>query len=139
LKYRNGGTDISSLQGLGTQMPWTMAAFVMGGLSLIGMPLTAGFISKWHLVLAAIEQGWWVIAILILVASLLTFIYIWRIIETAWLKPAVVATRSTFELPLTFLIPIWILMLSNIWFGIDTRLTVGISQLIAQGLFGLIP
>jgi multicomponent Na+:H+ antiporter subunit D len=49
----------STLAGLGRSMPWTMAAFVAGGLSLIGVPLTVGFISKWYLVLAALEQGWW--------------------------------------------------------------------------------
>ncbi len=52
--------------GLGRRMPWTMAAFVLGGLSLIGVPVTVGFISKWYLVLAAVEEGLWLVAALVL-------------------------------------------------------------------------
>jgi NADH:ubiquinone oxidoreductase subunit 2 (subunit N) len=69
-------------------MPWTMAAFVAGGLSLIGVPLTVGFISKWYLVLAAIELGWWPVVAVIIVGSLLAVIYIWRVVEVAYLQPA---------------------------------------------------
>ena len=49
--YRIGSCNIDRMAGLAKQMPWTMAAFVGGGLSLIGVPLTAGFISKWYLML----------------------------------------------------------------------------------------
>ena len=56
--YRVGSCNIDRMAGLAKQMPWTMAAFVGGGLSLIGVPLTAGFISKWYLILAALETGW---------------------------------------------------------------------------------
>ena len=55
--YRVGSSQLSHFAGLGRQMPWTMAAVSIGGLSLIGVPPTAGFVSKWYLVLAALEQG----------------------------------------------------------------------------------
>ena len=54
--YRIGACRMDNIQGLGRQMPWTFGAVVIGGLSLIGVPGTAGFISKWYLVLAALEQ-----------------------------------------------------------------------------------
>ncbi|MBT6800392.1 MAG: monovalent cation/H+ antiporter subunit D family protein, partial [Rhodospirillales bacterium] len=60
---RLGTASIDSMRGLGRQMPWTMAAFVVGGLSLIGVPLTVGFISKWYLIVAALEAGYWPIAV----------------------------------------------------------------------------
>ena len=62
--YRVGNVELNNLRGLGRQMPLTMAAIVIGGLSLIGVPLTVGFISKWYLLMALIEQGWWPVAVL---------------------------------------------------------------------------
>ena len=58
---RFGSSFYKNIKGLGRRMPWTSAAFLIGGLSLIGIPGTAGFISKWLLVQAAIEQGSWLI------------------------------------------------------------------------------
>ncbi|KZY98240.1 cation:proton antiporter, partial [Oleiphilus sp. HI0073] len=55
--YRVGSVEIRSFNGLGRAMPWTMAAFTIAGLSIIGVPLTVGFISKWYLVTGALEQG----------------------------------------------------------------------------------
>ena len=73
--------EIDDMRGLGRKMPFTMAAFVLGGLSLIGVPGTVGFISKWYLVVAALEKGWYPIAVLILLSSFLAAIYIWRVVE----------------------------------------------------------
>lgn len=55
--YRLGTVNINHLQGIGRRMPLTTAALVTGGLGLIGVPLTAGFVSKWYLVIAAIEKA----------------------------------------------------------------------------------
>ncbi len=79
--YRIGSSQLSHFAGLGKKMPWTMAAIVIGCLSLIGVPLTVGFVSKWYLVMALLEKGWWPIAVLVLISSLLALIYVWRIIE----------------------------------------------------------
>jgi len=137
--YRIGSTQLSQFQGLGRQMPLTMAAIVVGGLSLIGVPLTVGFVSKWYLVLAVLENGWWPVAVLILLGSLLAVVYVWRIVETAYFKPALAGSETIKEAPLTFLIPIWTLVLANIYFGIDTRLSVQVAQAAAQSLFGVSP
>ena len=48
-------TEISQLSGLAKRMPWTMAAFSLASLSIVGIPLTSGFVSKWYLVLGAVE------------------------------------------------------------------------------------
>ncbi len=64
---RMGSTRLSAFEGLGRRMPLTFAAFVLGGLSLIGVPMTVGFVSKWYLVLGALEAGLWPVAVLILV------------------------------------------------------------------------
>ena len=135
--YRIGSSQLYHFAGLGRKMPLTMAAIVVGGLSLVGVPLTVGFVSKWYLVVALLERGWWPVAILVLISSLLAVIYVWRIIEWIYFTPARIIMDDVEEAPPTQLIPIWILVLANIYFGIDTELTLGVSNLAAQNLFGL--
>ncbi len=133
--YRIGNPRIENIQGIARQMPWTMAAFVGGGLSLIGVPLTAGFISKWYLVLAAVERGWWAIVAVVLMASLIAVIYIWRVVEKAYLHPRPdAATRAT-EAPLPLLLSTWLLVLANFWFGVHPGLVTQLASAAAQTLF----
>jgi multicomponent Na+:H+ antiporter subunit D len=114
-----------------------MAAIVTGGLSLIGLPLTVGFVSKWYLVAALLERGWWPVAVLVLLSSLLAVIYVWRIVEWVYFTKPRIIIDDIKEAPLSQLIPIWTLVLANLYFGVDTRLTVGVSKLAAQSLFGV--
>lgn len=79
--YKTGIEDISGLKGMGKKMPFSMAAFTVGALSMIGVPLTVGFISKWYLALGALKAGMWFFVPIILISSLLTAVYFWRIIE----------------------------------------------------------
>jgi len=137
--YRVGNVELNNLRGLGRQMPLTMAAIVIGGLSLIGVPLTVGFVSKWYLLTALIEQGWWPIAVLILLGSMLAVVYVWRVIEVAYFKAPLDQNIKVKEAPMSFLIPIWTLVIANIYFGIDTRLSVQVAQAASQSLFGVSP
>ncbi len=134
--FRVGSARLESMAGIGRAMPWTMGAFVIGGLSLIGVPLTVGFISKWYLLLAALEQGWWWLAAMILVSSLLALVYIWRVVEVAYFKMPDDPSREITEAPATLLIPTWLLILANLYFGIDTSLTVGVAERAAVLLIG---
>jgi multicomponent Na+:H+ antiporter subunit D len=133
---RQGMATIESVRGLGRSMPWTMAAFVVGGLSLIGVPLTVGFVSKWYLVLASIESGSWPLAALIVASSLLAVIYIWRVVEAAYLEPAPEGSNVR-EAPLSMLIPTWVLIGGNIYFGIDAELTTRVAGAAARILLGV--
>ena len=133
LVLRSGGSFYNRIQGMGKTMPWTSAAIVIGGLSLIGVPGTAGFISKWVLVEATIEKGWWPISVLIVLSSLLAVIYVWRVFETLYLKVPLAGTDYK-EAPLSMLIPMWILALACIYFGFATDVTLTASRAAAQGL-----
>lgn len=134
---RTRSIRLPDMAGLGQQMPWTMAAFVVGGLSLIGVPLTVGFISKWYLIQATLEQGLWPIAVLVLVGSLLAVIYVWRVVETAYLQEPAEGRPRYQEAPLSMLLPTWVMVLANLYFGIHTSLTAGTAQHAAQLLMGI--
>ena len=139
---RVGSTQLKDFQGLGRQMPLTMAAIVVGGLSLIGVPLTVGFVSKWYLVVAALEKGWWPVAGLVLLGSLLAVVYVWRIVETAYFKAPlapIAGKEQVKEAPMAFLLPVWMLVSANVYFGLETRLSVEVATAAAQSLFGVAP
>ncbi|THB78520.1 MAG: monovalent cation/H+ antiporter subunit D family protein [Desulfobulbaceae bacterium] len=135
--YRIHSAQLIHFAGLGRKMPLTMAAIVIGGLSLIGVPLTVGFVSKWYLVLALLENGWWPVAILVLMSSLLAVMYVWRTVEWIYFTPPRINIDDVTEAPLSQLIPIWILVLANIYFGLNTSLTVGLSKMAAESLYGI--
>ena len=133
---RLGTTELDQLKGIGKRMPVTMAAFIFGGLSLIGVPLTVGFVSKWYLVLAALERGWWPAAVLILLASLLAVAYIWKVVETAYFhEPEGQAAEAT-EAPLSMLVPTWILIGATLYFGATASFTAGLARAGAEALMG---
>ncbi len=133
--YRIGNTFIDSMHGLGKQMPWTMAAFVVGGLSIVGVPLTTGFVSKWVLIQGAIENGWWPVVAVILVASLIAMLYIWRVVEAAYMKPRPEGAESITEAPASLLIPLWLLAAANIYFGANAQFSMELAQSAAKTLF----
>ena len=134
---RIGSVQIRDLEGIAKRMPWTMAAFVVGGLSLIGVPITAGFISKWYLVDATLEQNRWGIAVLILLSSLIAVAYVWRVVEAAYFRPPSRHARQATEAPAIMLVPTWILIGANLYFGLDTSLTSGVAQRAAETLLGI--
>jgi multicomponent Na+:H+ antiporter subunit D len=135
-----GGSSVNNLAGLGKRMPLTMAAFTVCALSLIGIPGTVGFISKWYLVLAALETGTTrgiIAAIGVISASLVAIIYVWRLVEVAYFtNPSNVDTSVT-EASWPTLLSLWILAGSCLVFGLATDLTVGVSRLAARMLLGI--
>lgn len=138
--YKLDSVTLSDMKGIGKTMPWTMSAFVLAGLSLIGVPSTVGFISKWYLILAALEQGWWFVAVAVLLGSLLAVIYIWRVVEVAYFQEAAVDESGNTlikEAPLSLLIPLWFIILANFYFGINASLTSGLAKQAAEYLLGI--
>ena len=117
-------------------MPLTLGALLVAGLSLIGVPGTAGFVSKWYLVVAAFEVGWWWLGFLIVASSLITIVYVGRVVEAVWFRePTGTAAKAT-EAPLEMLIPIWLLAGATVFFGLDADLTAGIAARAAAALLG---
>jgi multicomponent Na+:H+ antiporter subunit D len=84
IRFRTGRWEVSSFAGLGRKMPWTMAAFTVSALSMIGIPPAAGFFSKWYLLLGSVDAGNWIFAATILLSSLLTAVYFFRVLEQVY-------------------------------------------------------
>ncbi len=83
-------TEISQMGGIGRQMPWTMAAFSIGALSMIGVPPLSGFITKWHLAIGAIDAGAYALLFVLVISTLLNAGYFLPIIYKAFFEaPAV--------------------------------------------------
>ncbi|MCC5872424.1 MAG: monovalent cation/H+ antiporter subunit D family protein [Gammaproteobacteria bacterium] len=139
LVYRLGGVSLTQLAGAGQRMPWTMGAFVVAGLSLIGIPLTAGFVTKWHLLQAALVGGLWPIAVFLLGTSLLAAMYIWKVVEVAYFQEPENPDTTVAEAPLGMLIPTLILTASTVVFGVFGNFTVASAGTAAAALMGGAP
>jgi multicomponent Na+:H+ antiporter subunit D len=120
-----GGATLSRLSGLGRVMPLTSFGIVLGGLSLIGVPGTAGFISKWYLILAALESGQWWLALAIVASSLLALAYVGRFVEVAYFRTPRADLASKGEAPPALLAPALMLVGATVYFGLETSLTLG--------------
>ena len=130
------GCRLSDIAGLARRMPWTFAALVVAGLSLIGIPGTAGLISKWYLINAALEleTGGVALVALILVSSLMAVVYVWRIVEAAYFgEPSEQPTASA---PMALVVILWGVAIANIGFGIAPELPLSLSQMAADILLG---
>lgn len=138
LGMRFASLTLHDLKGAARFMPWTMAAFVLAGMSLVGVPGTAGFISKWHLISAALEQGLQGVAVvaIILISSLMAVAYLWRVVEAAYFGEPATSTEpdNISEAPLLMLIVVWVAALANIYFGLDPGLPLALSEQAATAL-----
>jgi multicomponent Na+:H+ antiporter subunit D len=141
--YRVNTATFDNIKGLGREMPWTFAAMVIAALSLIGVPGTVGFVSKWHLLQAAIEQQHWIMVAIILIGSLLAIVYVWKLIEVLYFQQqeklrvqGVLAGSDEFShSPVTMSVALWSLALSCIYFGVFTDLTINTVHTAVEILF----
>ena len=111
-------TDVSQLSGLAKQMPWTMAAFTLATLSLVGIPPASGFISKWYLAVGSVERGsMWTLAVL-LISSLLSAAYLIPIVYRAYFEePPDAAEHSVVEVP-WMVVPLVLTALVSVLLGL---------------------
>lgn len=133
---------------VGRSMPWTSAAFSLAAISMIGLPPTAGFFSKWYLALGSIEQSNWVFLAVLLFSSLLNAVYFFRVLEKLYLKPRSVpddvreertqqnASPGRNEAPGSMLIPTLVLAVGLLVLGIMNAWLVNniIQFMIPEGL-----
>jgi multicomponent Na+:H+ antiporter subunit D len=137
LATRAKSLRLDDLSGIGRQMPWSTAALMLGGLSLIGIPGTAGFVGKWYLLLAAFEAGVLgaVLVAVILASSLMAVVYVWRIAEVAYFREPRVPHGGR-EAPSPLLLMTVAAALANLWFGLFPGRPLALSAEAAISLLG---
>ena len=139
IALRMGGARVTveGLAGLARRMPLTALGLTIAGLSLIGIPGTAGFVTKWYLILGALERGWWWVVLAILASSLIAVAYVWRLVEAAYLRPAPEGTARR-EAPIAMLCAGLAMAALCVYFGFDTGFSAGgaaeAAQLLLRGL-----
>ncbi len=146
LALRVQGLTLADLRGVSRQMPLTCAAFAIAGASLVGIPGTAGFISKWLLLEAAFAQGTLgiVAAVVVVISSLAAVIYVWKIIEALYFgTPAAEDTASTASQaprePMLLVVGIGLAALVNIYYGLFPQWPVGLAEQAAAALVEHLP
>jgi multicomponent Na+:H+ antiporter subunit D len=115
---------VNGLAGLGRRMPLTAFGLVIAGLSLIGIPGTAGFVTKWYLIVGALDLGLWWLVGAIAVSSLIAVAYVWRVVEAAYLREPSGAVPAG-EAPAGMLVPALAMTALCVYFGLETSFSVG--------------
>ncbi|WP_109260846.1 monovalent cation/H+ antiporter subunit D family protein [Hyphobacterium indicum] len=132
---RFGIRRISDLNGFAQSMPFTSIAFTIAGLSLVGVPMTVGFWSKWYLGVAALENGWWWAVAALILSSLIALAYVARMLAAIWVaephhdKAGAIAHARA---PWLMLGPLWVLAIANIWFFFQPDFLVSLTNAAAQ-------
>ncbi|MBN97926.1 MAG: cation:proton antiporter [Gemmatimonadetes bacterium] len=101
-------TEISDMKGIGRQMPFTMFAFLVGSLSIIGLPPFAGAWSKWYLILGAVHSEQFFVVVVLIISSLLNIAYLLPIVVNAFFAPVAAAEAEVGlkEAPLACVVPL---------------------------------
>jgi multicomponent Na+:H+ antiporter subunit D len=123
-------TEVSQLSGLARRMPWTMAAFAVASLSLIGIPPSSGFVSKWYLALGSVEGGHlWVLGVL-LVSSLLNAAYLGPVVYKAYFEEPAEHDDHVREVPL-MVVPLVFSAAVSVVLGLYPDLILRLAGLVA--------
>jgi multicomponent Na+:H+ antiporter subunit D len=139
LALRLGDTRMATLQGVGRTMPLAAFAFVLGGLSLIGVPGTAGFASKWALLTAALDAGRPALAAAVVVSSLIAVAYVWRVVECAYFREPPASHPPPGEAPAALTVPALAMTGLVIAAGLYATPVLAVARRGAQALMGAAP
>jgi len=129
--YRLGARNIDDLEGLGRAMPLSSAAFAMAAVSMIGIPPSAGFVTKLFILLASLDTGRFVFIAVMIASSLLSLVYFWRVIEILYMKGH---RERMDEIPASMLYPALLMGILSISAGILWFFNVDMLQQIALAL-----
>ena len=133
-----GKRNISEMVGIGKRMPLTMAAFFIASLSIIGLPPTGGFLSKWYLVLGSLEAHQTVILVVLLTSSLLNAAYFMPIVYRAFFNPPDGKAQDTGiqEAPLFCVVPLTVTALISIFLFFYPQPFFRLAQMTVRAITG---
>lgn len=141
--YATGKRNVSEWRGMGRQMFVTMLVFTVAALSMVGIPPLVGFVSKWELALGSLDAGNWGYVLLLLVSSLMNFIYYFPVIQGAFFGDLHhhddEKAHAKRELPMAMLMPLAVLGLMILFVDLMPRnYALELAEKAAQTLFFVI-
>ena len=140
IQRATGKVHVHELAGIGAVMPWTMAAFTIAALSFVGVPLFAGFVTKWYLSLGALQAGAWAYVVVMLISALLNAGYWFPIVHLAFFRsPEEPSFEGTREAPPTLLVPILMCAAYVLLLGTTAEvpgMPFSVAEVAVEGWFG---
>lgn len=130
IMYTTHKTEISQIRGIGKQMPITMGCFAIAAISLIGIPPTNGFVSKWYLAQGGLTSGKMIFPAILLFSALLTALYLLPVIKEAFFKKG--ENTLVKEAPIKMLIPIVMITILVVLLGLFPNMVISFIQKIAS-------
>ncbi len=129
-------TEVHQLRGIGRRMPWTMAAFTIGALSMIGVPPTAGFVSKWFILAGAFEADNLVAIFTIIASTALNAAYFLPIIYMAWFEQPSADDKRHGEAPLAAVAALTVTAMLTLAFFLFNGPVIRLEQQLISGFAG---
>jgi multicomponent Na+:H+ antiporter subunit D len=127
-------TEIAQLRGIGRRMPWTMAAFTIGALSMIGVPPTAGFVSKWYILAGAFEANNLVVVFTIIASTVLNAAYFLPILYMVWFEREKEGGKEHGEAPILAVVALCITALLTLAFFLFNGPVIELESQVVMGL-----
>jgi multicomponent Na+:H+ antiporter subunit D len=125
-------TQVSELDGIGWRMPWTMSAFAIGSLSMVGVPPTAGFVSKWFMLSAAYgTQHYFALAVIIL-STLLNAAYFGPIVYAAFFRRAADGGHAHGEAPWPIVVALAVTALGTVVLFFAPGMALDLARQLAE-------
>lgn len=132
--YTTHKTDISQIRGIGKEMPITMGCFAVAAVSLIGIPPTNGFVSKWYLAQGGLNVGKWIFPIILLLSALLTALYLLPVVTEAFFRKGDNEAVVVKEAPMKMLVPIVAITVIIVLLGFFPNIVITFIESIASEL-----
>ena len=126
-------TELHQLRGIGRRMPWTMAAFSIGALSMIGVPPTAGFVSKWYILAGAFEADNLVAVFTIIASTALNAAYFLPILYLAWFERENSGAPEHGEAPLAAVLALCVTALLTLAFFLFNGPVIELESQVVRG------
>jgi multicomponent Na+:H+ antiporter subunit D len=132
----SGKTELQQLRGIGLRMPWTMTAFSIGALSMIGVPPTAGFVSKWYILAGAFQANNLVAVFTIIASTALNAAYFLPILYMVWFAREEAGGREHAEAPFAAVLALTITAVLTLAFFLFNGPVIELESQVVRGLKG---
>lgn len=130
-------TEVGQLSGLAKRMPWTVTAFTIGGLSMIGVPPTAGFVSKWYILAGAFEADNYLAIATLVASTVLNAAYFLPIIYSMWFGPEFKGPKPDHgEAPFAAVLALTITACLTLLFFVFNGPVIELEKQILEGVVG---